>query len=140
VRLQGGDRGWHTDLFVELDRTFKPSKNIDKFERYDHMLAGWSLHKDRYTKYLPDAAIVVFICRDQSSVGSSATPSLRGHPTSAWPGPMVTRKPARAIRVSGKSWHRAAARGFTRRAEESASMAKRAGLERAVRHRASRAF
>jgi hypothetical protein len=33
LRLQRGDRRWHTDVFVELDRTFKPSKNIDKFER-----------------------------------------------------------------------------------------------------------
>jgi hypothetical protein len=67
VRLQQGARRWHTDLFVELDRTFKPSKNIDKFERYDHMLAGWYLHKDRYAKYLPDPPLVVFICRDQSN-------------------------------------------------------------------------
>ena len=52
---------------LELDRTFKPSKNIDKFERYDHMLTGWSLHKDRYTKYLPDPPLVVFICRDQAN-------------------------------------------------------------------------
>jgi hypothetical protein len=44
-----------------------PSKNIDKFERYDHMLAGWHLHKDRYAKYLPDPPLVVFICRDQSN-------------------------------------------------------------------------
>ena len=31
------------------------------------MLAGWSLHKDRYTKYLPDPPLVVFICRDQAN-------------------------------------------------------------------------
>jgi hypothetical protein len=30
------------------------------------MLAGWSLHKDRYTKHLPDPPIVVFICRAPS--------------------------------------------------------------------------
>jgi hypothetical protein len=67
LRVQQGDQRWHTDVFVELDRTFKPSKNIDKLERYDHMLAGWYLHKDRYTKYLPDPPLVVFICRDQSN-------------------------------------------------------------------------
>jgi hypothetical protein len=55
LRIQHGERRWHTDLFVELDRTFKPSKNVDKFERYDHMPAGWLLHKDRYTKYLADS-------------------------------------------------------------------------------------
>ena len=31
------------------------------------MLAGWSLHKDRYAKYLPDPPLVVFICRDQAN-------------------------------------------------------------------------
>jgi hypothetical protein len=67
VRLQTGQARWHTDVFVELDRTFKPSKNIDKFERYDHMLAGWYLHKDRYAKFLPDPPLVVFICRDQAN-------------------------------------------------------------------------
>src|SRR4051812_864500 len=67
VRLLFGERRWHTDVFVELDRTFKPSKNVDKFERYDHMLSGWYRHKDRYAKYLPDPPLVVFICRDQSN-------------------------------------------------------------------------
>jgi hypothetical protein len=36
LRLREAERIVVTDLFVELDRTFKPAKNIDKFERYDH--------------------------------------------------------------------------------------------------------
>jgi hypothetical protein len=67
MRVRRGDYRWHTDVFVELDRTFKPSKNIDKFERYDHMLSGWLSHKDRYAKYLADPPLVVFICRDESN-------------------------------------------------------------------------
>jgi hypothetical protein len=90
------ERRWHTDLFVELDRTFKPSKNIDKFERYDHMLAGWALHKDRYTKYLPDPPLVVFICRDQANAKEfcraadpvvTAAHAYGGELPSEWPYP-----------------------------------------------------
>lgn len=96
LRTQDRERRWHTDLFVELDRTFKPSKNIDKFERYDHMLAGWSLHKDRYTKYLPDPPLVVFICRDQSNAKEfcraadpvvTAAHAYGGELPSEWPYP-----------------------------------------------------
>ena len=55
------------DLFVELDRTFKPAKNIDKFERYDHMVSGWCGLKDRYTKHCTSPPLVVFVCRDQAN-------------------------------------------------------------------------
>ena len=56
-----------TDLFVELDRTFKPAKNIDKFERYDHMISGWCTLKDRYAKHCTAPPLVVFVCRDQAN-------------------------------------------------------------------------
>jgi hypothetical protein len=55
------------DLFVELDRTFRPAKNIDKFERYDHMISGWCNLKDRYTKHCTTPPLVVFVCRDQAN-------------------------------------------------------------------------
>ncbi|MEN3285589.1 MAG: hypothetical protein V7607_6729 [Solirubrobacteraceae bacterium] len=55
------------DVFVELDRTFKPAKNIDKFERYDHMISGWCSLKDRYTKHCTAPPLVVFVCRDQAN-------------------------------------------------------------------------
>jgi hypothetical protein len=96
LRLQDGERRWHTDVFVELDRTFKPSKNIDKFERYDHMLSGWSLHKDRYTKYLPDPPLVVFVCRDQANAKEfcraadpvvTAAHAYGGEYSAEWPHP-----------------------------------------------------
>jgi hypothetical protein len=67
VRIQIGRQLFHTDLFVEMDRTFKPSKNISKFERYDHLICGWARHKDRYAKYLNTLPLVVFVCRDEDS-------------------------------------------------------------------------
>jgi hypothetical protein len=100
LRLQHGDWRWRTDVFVELDRTFKPSKNIDKFERYDHMLAGWYWHKDRYAKYLPDPPLVVFICRDQSNAKEfcraadpvvTAALGYRGEYRAEWPYPVRER-------------------------------------------------
>ena len=50
-----------------MDHTFKPSKNISKFERYDHLITGWARHKDRYAKYLNTLPLVVFVCRDDDS-------------------------------------------------------------------------
>ncbi len=67
LRLRGAERIVVIDLFVELDRTFKPAKNIDKFERYDHMISGWSALKDRYTKHCTAPPLVVFVCRDQAN-------------------------------------------------------------------------
>jgi Replication-relaxation len=67
LRTQNGRQLFHTDLFVEMDRTFKPSKNISKFERYDHLITGWARHKDRYAKYLNTLPLVVFVCRDEDS-------------------------------------------------------------------------
>jgi hypothetical protein len=67
LRIQSGRQLFHTDLFVEMDRTFKPSKNISKFERYDHLITGWARHKDRYAKYLNTLPLVMFVCRDEDS-------------------------------------------------------------------------
>jgi hypothetical protein len=67
LRMRVEQRIVVTDLFVELDRTFKPAKNIDKFERYDHMMSGWCTLKDRYAKHCTDPPLVVFVCRDQSN-------------------------------------------------------------------------
>ena len=47
--------------------TFKPAKNIDKFERYDHMISGWHALKDRYTKHCTAPPLVAFVCRDQAN-------------------------------------------------------------------------
>ena len=52
LRVRDSSRIDVFDLFVELDRTFRPTKNIDKFERYDHMISGWCNLKHRYAKAL----------------------------------------------------------------------------------------
>jgi DNA-binding transcriptional ArsR family regulator len=49
------------ELLVEVDLTERPSKNLSKWERYDHFLTGWAAHLDRYGKHL-GAPIVVFVC------------------------------------------------------------------------------
>ena len=49
------------ELLVEVDLTERPSKNVSKWERYDHFLTGWAPHLDRYGKHL-GAPIVVFVC------------------------------------------------------------------------------
>jgi hypothetical protein len=67
LRLREGGQIVVTDLFVELDRTFKPAKNVDKFERYDHMISGWCTLKDRYAKHCTAPPLVVFVCRDQAN-------------------------------------------------------------------------
>jgi hypothetical protein len=67
LRVRDGGRLDVFDLFVELDRTFRPAKNIDKFERYDHMISGWCNLKDRYTKHCTSRPLVVFVCRDQAN-------------------------------------------------------------------------
>jgi hypothetical protein len=67
LRFREGGQIVVTDLFVELDRTFKPAKNIDKFERYDHMISGWCALKDRHAKHCTVPPLVVFVCRDQAN-------------------------------------------------------------------------
>jgi hypothetical protein len=60
------------------------------------MLSGWSLHKDRHSKYLPDPPLVVFICRDQSNAKEfcraadpvvTAARAYGGEFASEWPYP-----------------------------------------------------
>jgi hypothetical protein len=52
------------DLLVEMDRTGRPSSNLEKFRRYDAMLAGWSMHHSRY-KRLGEPPVVVFVVEDE---------------------------------------------------------------------------
>ena len=69
LRLREAEQIVVTDLFVELDRTFKSAKNIDKFERYDQMISGWCMANSRTAT--PSTALplplVVFVCRDQAN-------------------------------------------------------------------------
>jgi hypothetical protein len=54
-----------TDLLIELDDRLAVGPGRAKLERYDHFLAGWSLHTRRYGKRQEASPIVVFLCRDR---------------------------------------------------------------------------
>jgi Replication-relaxation len=52
------------DLLIELDRTRRPTKNIDKLHRYDAFLTGWWSLTDRYG-HLPQPPVLIFVCPDE---------------------------------------------------------------------------
>ena len=52
------------DLFVELDRTRKPARNLPKFAAYDAFITAWSAATPRYQS-LSDRPLVVFVCDDE---------------------------------------------------------------------------
>jgi hypothetical protein len=54
------------ELLVELDDRFPEGAGAGKLERYDHFLAGWSTHLERYTRPGGELPTVVFVCRDRS--------------------------------------------------------------------------
>jgi hypothetical protein len=54
------------DVIVELDDRLPVGRAARKLERYDHFLAGWSLHTDRYGRRAQAVPLVVFVCRDRS--------------------------------------------------------------------------
>jgi Replication-relaxation len=54
------------DLLVELDDRLPAGRAAGKLERYDHLLAGWSVHTNRYGRRLGLPPAVVFVCRDRS--------------------------------------------------------------------------
>ncbi len=67
MRLPGGQQ---VDVLIERDdRAGRPSW-IAKLERWDHFLAGWSLHTARYRGEV--RPLVVFICRDGSAARDCA--------------------------------------------------------------------
>jgi hypothetical protein len=55
-----------TDVIVELDDRPAVGRDARKLERYDHFLAGWSLHTPRYGRRAEAVALVVFVCRDRA--------------------------------------------------------------------------
>jgi Replication-relaxation len=55
--------GGALDVLVELDDR---AHLVGKLERYDHFLAGWSVHTRRYGPRSPTEATVVFVCRDRA--------------------------------------------------------------------------
>ena len=80
LRLREAEQIVVTDLFVELDRTFKPAKNIDKFERYDHMISGWCTLKDRYAKHCTPLPWSSSSAATRPTPRSSAAPPIRSSP------------------------------------------------------------
>jgi hypothetical protein len=67
-------RGNHQalDLLVELDDRIAGAHAARRLERYDHFLAGWSLHTRRYGEREGVTPIVVFVCRDRSRARRAA--------------------------------------------------------------------
>ena len=62
--LERGEREF--DLLVELDRTRRAVKNIDKFHRYDALLTAWWRSHERY-RGASEAPAAVFVCVDEES-------------------------------------------------------------------------
>src|SRR5439155_12546182 len=61
-----GDAGPAIDVFVEWDDRLASERWAAKLERYDHFLAGWCAHTQRYGRRSEAVPIVVFVCRDRS--------------------------------------------------------------------------
>ncbi len=55
-----------TDVIVELDGRPIDGPAARKLERYDHFLAGWSVHTRRYGRRADAVPLVVFVCRDRA--------------------------------------------------------------------------
>jgi hypothetical protein len=55
-----------TDVLVELDDRLAVGAAARKLERYDHFLAGWSMHTRRYGPRAEAVPVVVFVCRDRA--------------------------------------------------------------------------
>jgi hypothetical protein len=64
LAIPSGSGTRRVDVFVEMDRTRRPSKNSPKFRRYDHFITGWSTLLERYAEALKERPIVVFVCED----------------------------------------------------------------------------
>jgi hypothetical protein len=54
------------DIMVEFDDRVGSDRWIAKLERYDHFLAGWSVHTARYGRRMQAVPLVVFVCRDRA--------------------------------------------------------------------------
>jgi Replication-relaxation len=54
------------ELLIELDDRLPEGLRAAKLERYDHFLAGWSVHISRYARAGTKLPTVVFVCRDSA--------------------------------------------------------------------------
>ena len=64
VEVDIGAQSPAVDVIVELDDRLPIGRAAAKLERYDHFLAGWSTHTNRYGRRLTALPTVVFVCRD----------------------------------------------------------------------------
>jgi hypothetical protein len=54
------------DLLIDRDDRLPVGRAAGKLERYDHLLAGWSVHTKRYSPLRGTLPFVVFVCRDRT--------------------------------------------------------------------------
>ncbi len=54
------------DLIIERDDRISDAGATAKLERYDHFLAGWSVHTKRYGRRAAAEPTAVFLCRDRA--------------------------------------------------------------------------
>jgi hypothetical protein len=60
------------DVMVELDDRLPHGRGAAKLERYDHLLAGWSMCLKRYGPRPRATPLVVFVCRDRARARACA--------------------------------------------------------------------
>jgi hypothetical protein len=65
--LTGKTQDIAVDLLVEVDRTRRPARNLDKFKRYDQFLTGWGLLHPRIEQ-LGTRPIAIFTSPDEPSM------------------------------------------------------------------------
>ncbi len=66
LRAAAAERAPGVDLMIELDDRLPVAGAAAKLERYDHFLAGWSVHLGRYGSRAEAVAVVIFVCRDRA--------------------------------------------------------------------------
>jgi hypothetical protein len=93
LELDEGQRRY--ELLVELDRTARPTKNIDKLRRYDALITAWWRGSDRY-RGAKEPPRIVFVCGDELQAESlmrvadnevTGRHSRSGRPRKEWPSP-----------------------------------------------------
>ncbi len=67
-----GQGGPVNDVIIEHDDRLARGRASGKLERYDHFLAGWSIHTRRYGRRAQAVPTVVFVCRDRARARACA--------------------------------------------------------------------
>jgi len=72
IALRAGPGERELDILIERDDRPAADGWLAKLERYDHFLAGWSLHTARYGAGGRARPLAVFICRDRPRARAAA--------------------------------------------------------------------